>query len=92
VTFLTVKDALARIPVQINEQRFRTTARRLKLNKLDGRQMMVDEDDIPKIVEGMTWRFGSSGGNKRRASRGRGSSVGMAESDIEKALKLAIGR
>jgi hypothetical protein len=82
--YISVSDALARIPVKVGQRRFRETARALGLNRLDGRQMMVRPADIDTIIEAMTCSDSSRGRTPRS-----GKSMGPLVTDASaKALAL----
>jgi len=48
--FVTVKQALATLPLPVSEQAFRLAARRLQVNYLSGKSMMLRLEDLPAIL------------------------------------------
>ena len=66
---LTVDEVLEGLPVKVAERRFREAARSLRLNILDGRQMMVKESNVEKILQAMTPCCESQSGPVPRSGR-----------------------
>lgn len=50
---LSLRDALASLPISVSEQEFRLAARRLGLNLLSGRSMMIKRESIPLVLQEM---------------------------------------
>ena len=48
--WITVRQALATLPVRVSERRFRQAVRRQGMNYLDGRLMMVRTEDLDAIL------------------------------------------
>lgn len=64
---VSVKQAMAALPVPVSPRSFRLAARRSGKNVLTGRQMMIELDDITTILKELEkWQTISR--NKRKAA------------------------